>query len=138
MNQSEGMVGQAGTCVYPGCCLSPLYPITTLFSSLDQFIYQPIRCNVHLQKILYLKATIATTTTMSFALEFHDPERAALIVDLYGNISLGNGVMKGTPEMQAFLWTGDIESLRALTGESVGPGLSYNVGHTCTRINPFT
>lgn len=41
----------------------------------------------------------ATTTTMSFAPntapEFHE-ERAALIAELYANISLGNGVMEGT------------------------------------------
>lgn len=63
---------------------------------------------------------MATTTTMSFAsqinsaLEFHNPERAALVAELYGNISLENGAMEGTPETQAFLWTGDIECLRAL------------------------
>lgn len=63
----------------------------------------------------------ATTTTMSFAPktapEFHE-ERAALIAELYANISLGNGVMEGTPETQAFLWLGDAGCLRALVEES--------------------
>lgn len=52
--------------------------------------------------------------TPNTAPEFHDPERAALIAELYVSILLGNWVMEGIPEAQAFLWLGDAGCLRAL------------------------
>lgn len=45
----------------------------------------------------------STSFAPNTAPEFHDPERVALIAKLYANMPLGNGVMEGTPETQAFL-----------------------------------
>lgn len=87
---NSGTVGQAGTCVYPSRRLYLHCPlIQPFFSLLDQFIFQPICCNVRSQKSLYSKATIATTITMSFVLQinsapkFHDPEQLPSCVATY-------------------------------------------------------